>query len=174
MVLSVEESKARRLAGMQKATKAMTAARRVHRALVNGRPPASEFRTPVGAVAAARTLHREIEVRMKAEGLEPSPADWGVSIAYVTPDLTALGATILYAPQDEAEITSYLTGKILLGTLFGIVDYDAEDVDGGAAIIAGARPFISTKQADGWLAELLVHVRLALQDERLHLRVDHP
>ncbi len=164
MALTVEEGKAKRLAGMKRAKEEMTAAQRIQRALVNGRPPASELKTPSAAVTAARTLHRELELRLKTEGFAPEPSTYAVCVAYVTPDLTVLGFTLPYVPEDKdrtREILEMLTGNIAIGLIFGIADTEARDEDG--RIVMGARAFLVTKQTDAWLSELLLPVRLDME-----------
>jgi hypothetical protein len=164
MGLSVEEAKARRLEGLKREQAALTAVERVHRSFVNGRPPASELRTPLAAVTAARTLHRELEARLKAEGLDPQPGDCGVSIAYVTPDLSVLGFTLLFAPGNEPDLMAHLDGNIMLGLVFGLVDDEAGEPS--ARIIMGARPFITTKQVEAWLQELFPVVRFEVEEAK--------
>ena len=145
MALSEEQRRSRREAGVARANRDMTIVQRVHRGLVTGRPPASEFRTSTGAVTAARILQREIEARMQAAGQEPGQV--GVEVVFVTPDLSSIGHTVLYAPGLEASMMEHLDGNIPLGLVFGLVDREARE------IIRGARPFIATKQIDEWLAE---------------------
>jgi hypothetical protein len=158
MVISTEEGKARRIAGMKRANLEMTVVQKIQRALVNGRPPASELKTPLAAVTAARVLHRELESRLTAEGLKPTPGDWAVSIGYVTTDLSVLGFTLPYVPGEEAGLMARLDGHIMLGLVFGIVDPEAE-----SEIVMGARPFLSTKQTEVWLSELLTPVRTEME-----------
>ncbi len=162
MALTTEEGKARRLAGMKRAKDEMSPAQKIHRALVNGRPPASELKTPLAAVTAARVLYRDIEARMAAEGLKPEAGDWAVSIGYVSPDLSVIGFTPLFAPGDEAVLMKILDGHIMLGLVFGIVDKEAKDKEG--RIILGTRAFFTTKQTEGWLSELILPVRLYMED----------
>jgi hypothetical protein len=161
MALTTEEGKARRRAGMERAKQELTAVQRIQRALINGRPPASELRTPLSAVTAARTLHRDLEARTKAEGLTPAPGDLEVRVAYVTPDLSVLGFTLPFAPSEEAGMTEMLTGNIALGLTFGIADPEARDED--SRIVVGSRPFLVTKQTDAWLSELVPLVKLEMK-----------
>jgi hypothetical protein len=158
MVMTTEERAERRLAGMQK----MTFVRKIHRSLVNGRPPASEFKTPLAAVTAARSLFTDIERKLTAEGMKPEPGGVGVCIAYVPPDLSFIGHTVLYAPGRETAMLESLNGHIMLGLVFGIHDPDANDEDRFAV---GARPFVSTKQVEDWLAEIIPIVALEVFDE---------
>jgi len=155
MVLSQDEGKARRREGMDR----MPVADRVRMELSGGRPPASELKTPLAAVTAARTLHRELETRMKAGGIDPKPGDWAVSIGYVTADLSALGFTRLFVPGEESGLIAMLDGHIMLGLIFGMKR-------GDGAIVMGTRPFLATKQTDAWLSELLTPVQLEMEDPR--------
>jgi hypothetical protein len=103
-------------------------------------------------------VHREIEMRIADEthGTRPRAADHiGVSVGYVTPDLSVLGFTPLYAPGEEDRIERTLSGNIALGLVFGITD--------GEGIVMGVRPFHATKQTDDWLSELLTPVRLEIE-----------
>jgi hypothetical protein len=165
MVLSAEEGKARRLAGMKRANLEMTAVQRIHRALINGRPPASELKTPHAAVTAARVLHRELETRLTVEGVEPTPGECAVSIGYVTPDLSVVGFTPPYAPGEETGLMTMLTGNVMIGLVFGVVDKEAKDDEG--RILMGARPFLTTKQTEGWLSELFLPVRSRIEHSLL-------
>ncbi len=161
MVLSAEEKRARRMAGTEKAKLAMTPAEKVHRGLTTGRPMSSEFRTPLEAVTAARMLHRELEARLTAEGLSPAAGDWAVSIGYVTPDLSTIGFTPLYAPGVEGVLIQMLVGNIMTGLVFGVVDR----AEGKREILMGARPFLTTKLTEGWLSELFLVVRAEIEDD---------
>ena len=152
-MVSVEEGKARRRAGVE----AMSAAQKIRRDLTGGRPPASELKTPLSAVTAARILHKELESRMTAEGMKPKPGDWAVSVGYVTSDLSVVGFTRLYAQGKEARLMETLTGHIALGLVFGIVDQKG--------IVTGIRAFLATKQTEAWLSELLTPVRLEMEDD---------
>jgi hypothetical protein len=157
MVLSEAESKARRQAGMD----AMTEAKRIRRNLTGGRPPAGELTTPLAAVTAARVLRRELETRMEAAGLEPAPGDCAVSIGYVSPDLSVIGFSPLFAPGEEARLMKMLDGNIMLGLVFGMVDKEAK---GEERVILGTRPFLVTKQTEAWLSELVPIVRVEMLD----------
>jgi hypothetical protein len=169
VALSSEERKARREAGRQRELEAMTVAKKVQRDLTTGRPPVSELRTPNAALTAAATLYRKIEMGIENEtyGQRPRAGDYfAVSVGYVTPDLSVLGFTPLYAPgegEDErterARIEKALTGNIALGLIFGIAD--------GEEILMGARPFLVTKQTDEWLAGLLIAVHGELESDRV-------
>jgi hypothetical protein len=156
MVLTVAERKAKRLAGVE----AMTAVQRVHRSFVNGRPPAGELKTPTAAVTAARTLYRELEARMVAEKLKPKAGDWCVSIGYVSPDLSVLGFSQLFAPGKEAELMKLLDGQIMLGLIFGMKDKDPKAKE---KIVVDARPFFLTKQSEAWLEELAPQVGFEIE-----------
>ena len=149
MVLTVEERKARRKAGVDD----MTEVRKIHRDLAGGRPPSSELRTPNEAITAARILYREIEERMTKAELAPKPGDWTVKIAYVSVDFSMLG-TLKFVPGKESELLAQLTKTpvIILGLLFGMLDKAAKD---NRNVVAGQRPFLVTKQIVGWLSELL-------------------
>lgn len=149
MAMTTDEKKARRLEGMQQ----MTAVKRIHRSLVNGRPPASELKTPLAAIKAARTLHLELEKRMYADSLKPRPGDWGVGIAYISTDISVLGVTPMFAPDREDALMENLTGQIVLGLIFGIVDRETKDLD--KRVVVGARPFLTTTQTEEWFRELL-------------------
>jgi hypothetical protein len=168
MVLTAEESKAKRLAGMKRANQDMTLVERIHRSLINGRPPASELRTPLAAVTAARVLYDDLKKRMDAEELKPEPGDWSVTVAYVTPDLSVLGHTPLFAPGEEASLMRHADGNIMLGLIFGMVDRDPHAKD---RIVTGARPFFTTKQTEGLLSELLTAVRITIEDDQLDRRM---
>ena len=152
MVLTVDERKARRKAGVDD----MTDVQKIHRDLAGGRPPSSELRTPNEAITAARILYREIEERMTAAlKTAPRPGDWTVKIAYVTADFSYLGArTFVPGREAEAALLAKLTETpvILLGLIFGIVDKAAKDTRN---VRSGARPFLVTKQTVGWLNEIL-------------------
>jgi hypothetical protein len=133
--------------------------------LINGRPPSSELKTPLAAVTAARVLYRELESRMAADELDPKPGDWAVSVAYITADLSVLGFTLPYVPGEEAGLMGMLNGNIMLGLIFGMADPEAEDDK--ESIVMGARAFLPSKQTDGWLSELLMPVRRAMEDDLL-------
>jgi len=165
MALTVEERKARRLEGMRQ----MTFIRKIHRALVNGRPPASEFKTPAAAVAAARALYSDIERKLTAEGLKPNPGELGITIAYVPPDLSFLGHTPLYSPGNESALMESLNGNIVLGLIFGILDPQAENEDD--PFVIGVRPFIDMKQVDEWMNELIPVMRMEMDDEILDRKI---
>jgi hypothetical protein len=155
MVITVDEGKALRRAGVE----AMTGIERIHRDMTGGRPPASELKTPLAAITAARILHDELKARMTAGGLHPTDGDWAVSIGYVSTDLSVIGFTPLFAPGKEAHalLMETLDGQIMLGLVFGLVD-------GEGRIITGSRPFITTKQVDEWLRELHTPVRMEMED----------
>jgi hypothetical protein len=158
MVLTVKE---RREAGRKRELEEMTVAKRVLRQLTNGRPPASELRTPVAAVSAARTLHRDIQKRIEeaTNGTRTRAREYfAVTVAYVTPDLSALGFTSLYEEAGQDRMERMLTGNIPIGLLFGIAD--------GKEILVGARPFIVTKQTDDWLKELAIAAHSELEIDR--------
>jgi hypothetical protein len=141
----------------------MTPAQKIRRDLTGGRPPAGELKTPTGAVTAARILHRELETRMSAEGLKPKTGDWCVSIGYVSADLSVLGFSPLFAPGEEAELMKYLSGHVMLGLIFGMVDKEAkESKDEIDRIVTGTRPFFVTTQTEDWLDELVTPVSLEL------------
>lgn len=168
MTLSEAERKERRETGRQRELSEMSVARRVQRDLTNGRPPASEFKTPTGALIAAKTLCRKIEMQIADEthGTGLKPRSFAVSIGFVSPDLSVLGFTPLlvgYSPAfdsaDEARIERALAGEIAIGLVFGIED--------GEEILMGARPFIVMKQTDAWLEELIVHVRSEIELDSL-------
>lgn len=158
VTMTAEERAARRLDGMNQ----MTFIRKIHRALVNGRPPASEFKTPVAAVTAARTLYADLERKLTAEGLKPTPGELGVSIGYVSPDLSVIGFTPLFAPGSEAALSQILDGNIMLGLIFGLADRQAKEES--ERIVLGVRPFFATKQTEAWLSELLPIVRAEMLD----------
>lgn len=145
-MISVDEAKAKRRAGMD----AMSTAQKIRRDLTGGRPRTGELKTPLAAVTAARTLHKELESRLTLAGLSPQPGDWAVNVAFVTPDLSVLGFTRLYGPGEESRLMEMLTGQIPIGLIFGVVDREE-----GNAIVTGIRPFLATEQAKAWLSELL-------------------
>src|ERR1700757_1702742 len=128
MVLTVEERKARRLEGMKRANEKLTAVQKIYRALVGHGPPVGELKTPTAAVTAARILYRELETRMTAECSKTKAGDWGVSIAYTSPDLSVLGFTHLFSPGNEAKLMKHLDGQIMLGLIFGMKDKEAKTV----------------------------------------------
>ena len=161
MALSTAEQKARREVGRMRAMREMTLVEKIHRALVNGRPRV-ELRTPLAAITEAKTLYRELESRMTAEGLKPKAGDWAVSIGYVTADLSVVGFSPLFTAGQEAALERYLAGHIMLGLVFGMVDKTAKDAED--RIIMGTRPFLTTKQAEAWLSELVAPVRLEMED----------
>jgi hypothetical protein len=167
MALTVKEQKERREIGRQQAIGQMSLAEKVQRRLTNGRPPASELRTPHAALVAAKTLHGEIRTRIEDEthGQHPRGSDYfAVTVAYVSPDLSVLGFTSLCAglapmnPADEARIERMLTGNIAIGLMFGIGD--------GKNIVTGTRPFLVTKQTDAWFAELEMAVKTEFDIDR--------
>lgn len=157
MVLTETERNARRQAGVD----AMTDVERIRRDLTGGRP-VSELKTPLAAVSAARTLHRELQTRMTLAGLNPKSGDWAVSIGYVSPDLSVIGFTPLFAPGSEAALSQILDGNIMLGLIFGLADRQAKEES--ERIVLGVRPFFATKQTEAWLSELLPIVRAEMLD----------
>jgi hypothetical protein len=164
MVLSETESKARREAGRQKELEGMSVAKKVQRNLTNGRPPVSELRTPNAAVTAARTWQSRIkdEIERETHGQRPRAADYfAVAVAYVTPDLSALGFTPLYAAGEEDRIERHLTGNVAIGLVWGVAD------DAHSEIFMGARPFIVTKQTEAWLSELIPAIQSEMDTDRL-------
>jgi hypothetical protein len=169
MTLSIEERKARREEGRVKEKQGLTRVEKIHRALVNGRPRASELKTPLAALMEARTLHRELESRMRMEGLDPKPGDCAVSIGFISTDLSVLGTTWPYTPEDESALMRQAEGHILLGLVFGLVNKEATDEK--KQIVLGARPFLTAAQTDDWLKELFVTVRLAMEDARLDAKM---
>jgi hypothetical protein len=159
MVLTESERNARRQAGVD----AMTDVEKIRRDLMGGRPPASEFKTPHSAVIAARALHRELELRMTAAGLKPGPRDCAVSIGYVSTDLSVIGFTPFYAKDTEERLARHLDGQIAVGLVFGMVEQDPAPAH-GRHIILGTRAFLTTKQTEEWLSELITPVRLEMDD----------
>jgi hypothetical protein len=157
MVLTEAERNARRQAGVD----AMTEVEKIRRDLMGGRPT-SELKTPIAAVTAARTLYRELELRITAARLEPKAGDWAVSVGYISPDLSVIGFSALFAPGEEAGIMEMLTGNIMLGLVFGMVDKEAKNEKG--RIVLGSRPFLAAKQTEGFLSELYAPVRLYMND----------
>lgn len=158
VTMTAEERAARRMDGMRQ----MTFIRKIHRAMVNGRPPASEFKTPLAAVTAARTLYSDLERKLTAEGLKPLPGELGVSVGYVSPDLSVIGFTPLFVPGSEAALLAILDGNIMLGLVFGMTDRDATEEN--ERIVLGIRPFHTTKQTEAWLSELLPIIRAEMLD----------
>lgn len=152
MPLAVEERKARRIAGMER----MTTAQKAHRAATTGRPPVSEMKSPMAAISAARALHKKLESEMR----DQTDGDYfAVSIAFVIPDLSALGFTHLYSDSEHGRIERALDGNVPIGLVFGIAD--------GAEILMGARPFIAIGQTDAWLKELMMAARIEMESDRL-------
>ena len=163
MSLAIEERKARRLAGMQQAKEDTTIAgkaQRVYRALTTGRPPVSEMKSPTAAIGAARVLNNELDKRLKVEGLDTASVKFGVAIAYVSPDLSVIGYTALYAEKSQARIESELRGQVPVGLLFGIADA----ADPAQPALTGARAFLNTKQSEEWLTELRTNFPLDVAD----------
>ncbi len=161
MALTEVERKARREEGRRRELEGLSLAKRVQRDLTNGRPPASELKTPTGALIAARTLFRNLETRIGDEacGTALKPRMFAVSIGYVSPDLSVLGFTPVlmgYAPSispaEEASTERMLAGNIPIGLLFGILDDDKK-------FLMGVRPFMATKQTDEWLSGLVPAVQ---------------
>jgi hypothetical protein len=157
MVLTEAERNARRQAGVN----AMTVVERIRRDLMGGRPPASELKTSTSALIAAKTLFRELGMRISGEacGMALTPRMFAVSVGYVSPDLSVLGFTPVLmgytptiGPGEEASIERTLTGNVPIGLLFGILDDDKK-------FLMGVRPFMATKQTDAWLSELTLPVR---------------
>ncbi|MFZ3262457.1 MAG: hypothetical protein WA172_00515 [Terriglobales bacterium] len=153
MVLTETQRKERRQAGMDKAKREMSEVEKIHRLLVNGRPPSSELRTPAEAVTAARVLYREIESQMIARDLKPKPGEWAVAVAYVSADFS-LASTQHFIPGKEAELLDRLTEHpaIMLGLIFGMLDKKAKSEN--ERVVKGVRAFLITKQTVGWLEEL--------------------
>jgi hypothetical protein len=116
----------------------------------------------MGAVTAARTLYADIDRKLTAEYLKPGARELGVSIGYVSPDLSVIGFTPLFVPGSEAALLAILDGNIMLGLIFGMVDKDAKDED--ERIVLGIRPFHTTKQTEAWLSELIPIVRAEMLD----------
>lgn len=148
---------------MKRAAQELTEVQKIHRMLMNGRPPAGELKTVTAAVSAARTLYKELESRMTAVGLKPKPGKWAVSIGYISPDLSVLGFSSLYAPNEDASMmTLLLTGQIMLGLVFGMVDKEAKAKED--RFVMGTRPFFVLKpQTESWLSELIPVVRLEIE-----------
>lgn len=164
MALTIDERKARRTAGMERAKSDTTAtgkAQRIHRALTTGRPPVSEMKSPTAAIGAARVLHRDLKRKMAEEGLDKTSVKYGVAIAYVSPDLTALGYTSLWGEDSQSQdaMLRTLAGNVPVGLLFGIGE--AADLE---RVLVGARPFLNTKQAEEWLSELVLAFPLDVVD----------
>jgi hypothetical protein len=162
MVLTLEERKARREAGMAQAQDKLTFVQKIRRAHVNGRPQASELRTPIGALMAAKTLDNDLRQKLDAEQLKIGPRDVGVCVGYVSTDLSVLGFTPIYESGAEARIERMLHGQIPIGLIFGIRDKEGKR-KGDEAIVTGTRPFLATKQVDAWLSELETPVRLEIE-----------
>jgi hypothetical protein len=95
--------------------------------------------------------------------MKPKPGELGVSIGYVSPDLSFIGHTILYSPGNDASLMESLNGNIMLGLVFGIIDPQADNEED--RFVMGTRPFISMKQTDGWLSELIPFMQMAMGDE---------
>jgi hypothetical protein len=150
-LLTIEDRKARRLEGTIRAKEALTAAQRVHRSLVNGRPPTSEMKSPMAAFGAARLLLRRLEEAMLSEGVVTA-IKHGVAVAFVSPDLTYLGYTPLLPPNDQDAILRSLDGNVPIGLLFGVCDVFAMSDE--LTVRVGSRPFLNINQVDEWLSEL--------------------
>jgi len=96
----------------------------------------------------------------ETNGTRPRAADYfGVSVGYVTPDLSVLGFTPIYAPGEEASIERMLSGNIALGLVFGIAD--------GKEILIGTRPFLVTKQTETWLSDLATILKTEFESDRI-------
>jgi hypothetical protein len=166
MALTLEAKKAKREEGRKMELHEMTAAQRIHRSLTNGRPPASEFRTTLGAFTAAATLYDEIKRQWPADYPELMPGELGVFIAYASTDLSLIGQTRLYAPDRDADtLTAQLQGRIILGLVFGIKDPERDNY------VVGARPFVNTKQVDEWLVDLARTMPMAMNGEEMEWKI---
>jgi hypothetical protein len=162
MALMIDERARRRMAGMERVKNDTTATgkvHRIHRALTTGRPPVSEMKSPTAAIGAARSLIRSLEREMDKEGLDKTSVKYGVAIAYVSPDLTALGYTSLWGEDSQDAMLGTLAGNVPLGLLFGISE--TADLE---RVLVGARPFLNTKQTDEWLSELVPAFPLDIAD----------
>jgi hypothetical protein len=108
------------------------------------------MKSPTGAVGAARVLYRDLERKMKEEGLDTATVKYGVAIAYASPDLTALGYTPLFREESQEVVLRTLEGNVPVGLLFGVRD----PADQEQRVLVGSRPFLNTRQTDEWLSEL--------------------
>lgn len=124
----------------------MTPAQRICRALQSG-PVKSELRTVQEAIHLARAFNTQAKSAMdaaKAEGATLDHAeDFGVSIAYMTPDLSVLH-TLKFEVGQEAVIQAELSGGsgrccIMVGLVFDVRDHAK-----GGGWLHGARPFLTT------------------------------
>lgn len=165
MAMTTEERNAARMTGMRQ----MTFVKKLHRALVNGRPPASEFKTPSAAVTAARVLYSDLERKLSAEDMKPPAGGLGVFVGYVPPDLSFLGHTLWYSPGNEAALMESLNGHIMLGLVFGILDPQAESEED--RFVIGTRPFVNMGQVDSWLSELVQVMRMEMEDAYLDRKI---
>jgi hypothetical protein len=98
---------------------------------------------------------------MDEEGLDKTAVRHGVAIAYVSPDLTALGYTSLWREDSQEAALRTLEGNVPVGLLFGIHDPVPEEKQ---HVLVGARPFLNTRQADEWLSELALTFPLDIVD----------
>jgi hypothetical protein len=115
-------------------------------------------------VTAARTLLSRIRTEIEGEthGQRPRADDYfAVAVAYVTPDLSALGFTPFYSPGEEERIERYLNGNVAIGLVFGVAD------DARSEIFMGTRPFLVTKQTEAWLSELTLAIQSEMVADRL-------
>jgi hypothetical protein len=154
MPLTERDRKERREEGRRKELAQMSVAKKAQRYLTSRRPPIAELKTPFAALTAAKTLQREIDALI-ADG------DFsGVTIGYVSPDLSVLGFTPAYATGAEDRIERALSGNIAIGLIFGIAD--------GPGILMGVRPFLAeARQSEGWLSELSRVLQSEFEIERL-------
>jgi hypothetical protein len=112
----------------------MTPVQRIARALQSG-PIKSELRTVQETIHLARALDTQAKHMMDGvKGLDHAK-DFGVQIAYMTPDLSVLH-TLKYEAGREAAIQAELSGGsgrccIMVGLVFGMRDSDGTWYHGG-------------------------------------------
>jgi len=142
------ETKSRQRIAAEKAASKMSKAERLQHALQSG-VLKSELRTASEAIHAARALH----MRIKTEGF--ADQDIKVSVAYLTPDLSAL-STEAFEWGHEAALHTALSSvcPIVVGLTFGIRDMERRNW------IVGARPFLNTPLVNAafkaWLEETYI------------------
>jgi hypothetical protein len=132
------------------AAEGMSKVQKLHRAIQSGQLK-PELRTASEAVLAARMVQTQIE----KSGIYDGSEDFHVRIAYLTPDLAALG-TLPFTPGKEAEISASLSEHCtyMVGIVFALWDDEHKNW------IVGARQFVSTERVnrlfDNWLTTMFL------------------
>jgi hypothetical protein len=121
----------------------MTPVQKISRALQSG-PVKSELRTVQEAIHLARALSSQAKSMMDGTKGADHAKDFGVHIAYMTPDLSVLH-TLKYEAGQEAAIQAELSGGsgkccIMVGLVFGMRDHSK-----GGMWYFGGRPFLNTE-----------------------------